>query len=99
MHLTAALGSSGRRPHPAQAERTARRSKCRKVKDVIFEISQDPDKRLCATCLKENVSTHAETWGKLRANIRQSLRGISVERYQPNRITLHIVRDEMVVLS
>jgi hypothetical protein len=104
--LTAALGASGHRSPIAGPPITKgldnRRAKapvrCKKVKDVVFEISQDANKCYCARCISENLSTYAETWEKLRGNIRQAVKAFSLEQYRTHRIQLHIVRDETWVL-
>jgi hypothetical protein len=87
MALTSALGSRGRRPAP-----------CKRIRDVVFEISQDRDKSYRARCNSENISTKAATWEKLRANIRTAVRAFSLDEYQPGRVQLHFVRDETLVL-
>lgn len=100
MSLTAALGHLGHKPVPSRRERaSARPTRCRKMKEVVFEISQDSNKCYCATCRKENISTTAESWEKLRVNIRQAVRAFSLDRYSPHRIHLHFVRDETLVLK
>jgi hypothetical protein len=106
LSLTGGLVSSGQRSRRAVAVRpesvghsSMPPARCRKVKQVIFEISQDVKKGFCARCLTENVSTEAETWEQLRANIRQAVREFSVDHYRPNQIQLHIVRDETLTLK
>jgi hypothetical protein len=99
MTLTAALGSSVHKPFSsAQGRASTRPARCKRMKEVVFEISQDSDKCYCATCRKENISTKAESWEKLRVNIRQAVRAFSLDRYSPHRIHLHFVRDETLVL-
>ena len=105
--LTGALASSGKRPPVAEVVKikaggrrsSLRPARCKRTKDVTFAISQDLDKGFHATCLTEHVSTEAQTWEELRANIRLAVRGFSFDRYRPNRIQVHIVRDEMLVLK
>jgi hypothetical protein len=106
MALTAALTSKHRRFRAQQARpvhndnRPATRPvRCNKTKEVVFEISQDVDNCYCARCLSENISTQAETWEKLRFNIRQAVRAFSFGRYRPDRVQVHIIRDETLVLS
>ena len=105
MSLTAALGHSGHKPahlQPAKPEghvhNSARHTRCKRMKEVVFEISQDSDKCYRATCRKESISTRADSWEKLRVNIRQAVRAFSLDRYSPHRIHLHFVRDETLVL-
>jgi hypothetical protein len=90
--LTGALFS------PARTRSVERPIRSRKAKEVVFEISQDAHKGFCARCVTENVSTQAETWEKLRANIRQAVKAFPCGHYRPNQVQLHIVHDEMLTL-
>lgn len=90
--LTGALLSS------ARARSTGRAVRPNAVKEVVFEISQDIQRGFSARCLTENVSTQAETWDKLRANIRQAVKTFPDGHYRPTQVQLHIVHDEMLTV-
>ncbi len=93
-----ALTLTGALLSPAKIRSVARPSQSRKLKEVVFEISEDVQKGFCARCVTENVSMQAETWDKLRANIRQAVKSLPHGHYRPDQVQLHIVHDEMLTL-
>jgi predicted RNase H-like HicB family nuclease len=67
------------------------------MKELVFEVTQEEDGGFCAECLTENIFTQGDTWDDLRRNVREAVRGYFYDQKQtPNRIRLHLVRDEVL---
>ena len=90
---------------PSTAQETAKdRSGChsshrRRVHQINFEVTEDAQQRLCAKCEASRIQTQAESWDALRANIRQAVEACFHNRTKPERIHLHIVRDQTLELT
>lgn len=61
--------------------------------EVVFEAQED-DGGFCAGCLTENIFTQGDTWEDLRGNVLEAARAY-FDHSAPQRIRLHLVRDEM----
>jgi predicted RNase H-like HicB family nuclease len=67
------------------------------MSELVFEVTQDEDGGFCAECLSENIFTQGDTWDALRQNVREAVRGYYFDQPQaPQRIRLHLVRDELL---
>ena len=66
--------------------------------EIIFEVTQEGDGGYCAECLTESIVTQGNSWEELRANVREAVAAFYFDRPAPQRIRLHFVRDEMLVL-
>jgi len=66
--------------------------------ELVFEVTQDGDGGYSAECLSENIFTQGNTWDELRSNVREAVEAYFFDRQAPNRIRLHLVRDEMLAL-
>ena len=68
------------------------------MSELVFEVIQEADGGYCAECLTENIFTQGDSWEKLRANVREAVTAFYFDRAAPERIRLHLVRDEMLAL-
>ena len=67
--------------------------------DLVFEAVQEADGGYCAECLTENIFTQADTWDELRRNVIDATMAFFFDRPRPQRIRLHLVRDEVLSLA
>ena len=66
--------------------------------ELVFEVTQESDGGYSAESLSENIFTQGNTWDELRANVREAVEAFFFDNPAPNRIRLHLVRDEMLAL-
>jgi hypothetical protein len=67
------------------------------MSELAFEVTQEEDGGSCAECLSENIFTQVDTWEAVRKNIQEAVRAYYFEQPQaPQRIRLHLVRDELL---
>lgn len=64
--------------------------------EVIFEVTQEDDGGFVAECLTEPIFAEADDWGELRTQVQDAVRGYFFDRTLPQRIRLHLVRDELL---
>jgi len=67
------------------------------MSEIIFEVTQEADGGFVAECLTESVFTQADTWEKLRANVKEAVAAFYFDK--PERlptIRLRLVRDEVL---
>ena len=64
--------------------------------ELVFEVSQEADGGFCAECLTADIFTQGDTWDELRENVRQAVQAFYFDGGVPDRIRLHLVRDEML---
>ncbi len=69
------------------------------VNELVFEVIQEADGGYSAECLTENIFTQGDSWEELKANVREAVTAFFFDRPAPERIRLHLVRDEMLVLA
>jgi hypothetical protein len=67
--------------------------------ELVFEVVQEADGGYCAECLTENIFTQADTWDDLRRNIVEASGAFFFDRPRPERIRLHLVRDEILSVA
>ena len=66
--------------------------------ELVFEVTQETDGGYCAECLTTEIFTQGDTWDELRDNVREAVRGYFFDSSLPERIRLHLVRDEMLAM-
>ena len=66
--------------------------------ELVFEITQEQDGGFCAECLTENIFTQADSWEELRHNVQEAVKAYFFDQPAPQRIRLHLVRDEVVAV-
>jgi predicted RNase H-like HicB family nuclease len=67
--------------------------------ELVFEVVQEADGGYCAECLTENIFTQGDTWDELRKNVVEATAGFFFDRSRPDRIRLHLVRDEILSVA
>jgi predicted RNase H-like HicB family nuclease len=67
------------------------------LNEIVFEVTQESDGGFCAECLTESIFTEGDTWDELRANVKEAVEAFYFDTKVPNRIRLHLVRDEILV--
>jgi len=67
------------------------------MNEIIFEVVQEADGGFVAECLTEPIFTQADTWEKLREEVKDAVKGYFFDHPQPKAIRLHLVRDEILV--
>ncbi len=69
------------------------------MSELVFEVVQEADGGYCAECLTENIFTEADTWEDLRNNTLEATAAYYFDRPRPERIRLHLVRDEILSVA
>ena len=66
------------------------------MKELVFDVTQEADGGYVAEALGESIITEADTWEKLRANVREAVRAFYFDQPAPKSIRLRLVRDEVL---
>jgi predicted RNase H-like HicB family nuclease len=66
------------------------------MSELVFEITQEADGGFVAEALGEGIFTEGDTWDDLRANVREAVKAYFFDRPPPDRVRLHLVRDEVL---
>ena len=67
--------------------------------ELVFEVVQEADGGYCAECLTENIFTEGDTWEQLRKNVLEATMAFFFDQRPPERIRLHLVRDEILTVA
>ncbi len=67
--------------------------------ELVFEVVQEADGGYCAECLTENIFTEADTWDELRRNAIEATSAFFFDSARPERIRLHMIRDEVLSVA
>lgn len=67
--------------------------------ELVFEVTQEADGGYCAECLTENIFTEGDTWEELRQNVVEATNAFFFDHPRPDRIRLHLVRDEVLSVA
>jgi predicted RNase H-like HicB family nuclease len=67
--------------------------------DLVFEAVQDADGGYSAECLTENIFTQGDTWDELRRNVVEATAAFFFDQPRPQRLRLHLVRDEVLSVA
>jgi len=70
-----------------------------RMPELVFEVIQEGDGGYCAECLTESIFTEADTWDELRKNVLEATSAFFFDRPRPDRIRLHLVRDETLLVA
>ena len=70
-----------------------------RMPELVFEVVQEADGGYCAECLTENIFTEGDTWEQLRKNVLEATTAFFFDRPRPERIRLHLVRDEILSVA
>jgi hypothetical protein len=71
----------------------------RGMAELVFEVVQEADGGYCAECLTENIFTEGNTWQQLRENVLEATTAFFFDRPRPDRVRLHLVRDEILSVA
>jgi hypothetical protein len=69
------------------------------VDELVFDVAQDQDGGFVAECMGEDIITEADTWQELRANVTEAVSAFYYDSSPPERIRLHLVRDEVITVT
>src|SRR3954469_1247239 len=71
----------------------------RRMSELVFEVVQESDGGYCAECLTESIFTEGDTWDELRKNVLEATSAFFFDRPRPERVRLHLVRDEVLLVA
>src|SRR5690242_13757030 len=66
------------------------------MRELVFDVTQEPDGGYCAECLTENIFTQGDSWEDLRRNVVEAVSAFFFDSVPPDSIRLHLVRDEVL---
>jgi hypothetical protein len=69
------------------------------MSELVFDVVQEADGGYCAGCLTENIFTQGDTWDELRKNVLEATTAFYFDGPRPERIRLHLVRDEILSVA
>lgn len=58
------------------------------MKELVFEVTQEADGGYVAEALGESIITEADTWEKLRANVREAVKAFYFDQPAPRSLRL-----------
>lgn len=67
--------------------------------EIVFTVYQENDGGFVAECLSHDIFTQANSWEDLRANVQEAVTGYFYDQTKPERIRLHLVRDEVLACA
>ena len=67
--------------------------------EIVFSVYQENDGGFVAECLSHDIFTQAKSWEDLRANVQEAVTGYFYDQTKPERIRLHLVRDEVLACA
>jgi hypothetical protein len=66
------------------------------MNELVFSVTQESDGGFVAEALGESIFTQADSWDELRDNVREAVAAFYFDRPAPDRVRLHLVRDEVL---
>jgi hypothetical protein len=69
------------------------------MKELVFEVTQEGNGGFVAEALGESIFTEGDTWEELRKNVLEAVKGVYFDGVAPERVRLHLVRDETLAAS
>jgi predicted RNase H-like HicB family nuclease len=69
------------------------------VGELVFEVMQEADGGYFAECLTENIVAQGDSWDELRSNVVEAVTAYYFDHPRPERIRLHLVRDEVLSVA
>jgi hypothetical protein len=67
--------------------------------ELVFEITQEADGGYCAGFPTERIFIEEDTWDELRKNVLEATSAFFFDRPRSERIRLHHVRDEVLLVA
>ena len=66
------------------------------MRELVFEVTQEEDGGYCALAIGEGIVTQGDTWEELREMVLDATKGYFFDSPMPERIRLHLLRDELL---
>ena len=67
--------------------------------EIVFTVNQEEDGGFVAECLSHDLFTQGDSWEQLRANVQEAVTAYFFDQPKPERIRLHLVRDEVLACA
>jgi predicted RNase H-like HicB family nuclease len=67
--------------------------------EIVFSVYQETDGGFVAECLSHDIFTQGNSWDELRSNVQEAVSGYFFDQPKPERIRLHLVRDEVLACA
>jgi predicted RNase H-like HicB family nuclease len=67
--------------------------------EIVFSVSEETDGGYVAECLSHDIFTQGDSWDDLRSNVQEAVAGFFFDQKAPDRIRLHLVRDEVLACA
>ncbi len=67
--------------------------------EIVFSVCQESDGGFVAECLSHDIFTEGDSWDELRANVQEAVNAFFYDNTRPDRIRLHLVRDEVLACA
>lgn len=66
------------------------------MNELVFHVTQEADGGYVAEAMGESIITQADTGEELRTNVREAVTAFYFDQPPPDRLRLHLVRDEVL---
>ena len=66
---------------------------------MVFSVTLEEDGGFVARCLQQPIFTEADTWEGLCQAVVEAVTAWHFDRHVPERVRLHLVRDEVFTLA
>ena len=67
--------------------------------EIVFDVTEESDGGFVAECLGHDIFTQGDTWDELRNNVQEAVTAYFFDQQKPERIRLHLIRDEVLVTA
>ena len=64
--------------------------------EIVFSVTQEADGGYAAECLSHDIFTQGNSWDELRRNAQEAVTAYFFDQPRPQRVRLHLVRDEVL---
>jgi len=69
------------------------------VGELVFDVTRDQEGGFVAECIGDDIITESDTWQELRAKVMEAVSAFYYDSSPPERIRLHLVRDEVITVK
>ena len=69
------------------------------MRELVFEVTQEPDGGYTAEALGESIFTQGDSWEDLRRNVADAVEAYYFDAEKPARVRLRLIRDEMLAVG
>ena len=66
--------------------------------EIVFSVTQEADGGYAAECLSHDIFTQGNSWDELRRNAQEAVTAYFFDQPRPQRVRLHLVRDEVLAV-